>query len=303
MPEPGDDIAESTSVSTVGESIRRLLAARRDAVLERLEDLAKGRGEREEAVHQLRVSTRRADTALEFCLPWLPEKRTARLRSKLAKLRKATGRVRDCDVLKDLIRQAPLEHRRPLKDSLKVKRKAAERRLSKVTSSLRRKSRHARDWNKVLDSAAWKSPATDIVLEHPFLPWAAEQFGLWLEDFASEMGGAMQSFDNLHTFRLSGKRVRYALELLPEDHRRDVAEELLAFLKDLQDRIGAICDQEALRRAIEHWAKRAKKKQAARLEAGEEATARREDALLTSLQHEWQALETRLLSLAQRLKG
>jgi CHAD domain-containing protein len=301
MAEPHPQL-ESTGLPTLCDSVRRLLVMRRDAVLERLEDVAKGHGDRAEAVHELRVSTRRADAALEFCLPWLPEKKSARLRSKLAKLRKATGSVRDCDVLKRLIRQVSLEHRQALKEGLKAERKRAERRLRKVTGQLRRKSGHARDWNKVLDAVEWKSP-TDILVEPPFLPWAAEQFGLWLEDFSREMAGATQAFEKLHAFRLSGKRLRYALELLPEEHRRDVAEELMAFLKELQDRIGAICDQEALRQAIEDQSEQAKKKVAAELESDEEAAARREASLFRALQDDWPGLEGRLGDLAQRLKG
>jgi CHAD domain-containing protein len=293
---------ETTSLPTLCDAVRRLLALRRDAVLERLEDVAKGRGDREEAVHELRVSTRRGDAALEFCLPWLPEKKTARLRSKLAKLRKATGRVRDCDVLKKLIREAPLKHRHALKAGLKVERKRAERRLGKVTGQLRRKARHARQWNNVLEAVAWNSPS-DILVEPPFLPWAGEQFGLWLSDFASDMAGAIRSFETLHAFRLSGKRLRYALELLPEEHQRQAAEALMAFLKELQDRIGAICDQEALRRAIEDQAVNAKKKVAARLETDEDATSQREDSLFRALQNDWPELEGRLAGLAQQLKG
>lgn len=301
MAEP-HPLVENTSLPTLCESVRRLLTARRDTVLERLEDVAQGHGDRAEAVHQLRVSTRRADAALEFCLPWLPEQKTARLRSKLAKLRKATGRVRDCDVLKKLIRQAPLKHRHALKEGMKAERKRAERRLGKVTGQLRRKSGHARDWDKVLDAIEWKSPA-DVPCEPPFLPWAGEQFGLWLNDFASDMAGAMQAFRKLHAFRLAGKRLRYALELLPAEHRREAAEELMGFLKELQDRIGAICDQEALRCAIQEWAEQAKKKTAAKLEADEEATAQREALLFDSLENDWKGLEARLADLAQRLKG
>jgi CHAD domain-containing protein len=295
-------LLETTSLPPLCESVRRLLTARRDAVLERLKDVAQGRGERAEAVHQLRVSTRRADAALEFCLPWLPEKKTARLRSKLAKLRKATGRVRDCDVLKKLIRQAPLKYRHELREGLKAERKRVERRLGKMTGKLRRKSGHARDWNKVLDAVEWET-TSDVRMEPPFLPWAADQFGLWLEDFLRAMTGAMQSFGELHAFRLSGKRLRYALELLPAEHGREAAEELMAFLKQLQDRIGAICDQEALRQAIEDQSKQAKKKAAAKLEKDEEAAARREDSLFRALQNDWASLVSRLGGLAQRLKG
>ena len=56
-----------------------------------------------EYVHQLRVDTRRIQTALRVWKDFFPNKPARKLSRRLSKLRDAAGAVRDCDIALELI--------------------------------------------------------------------------------------------------------------------------------------------------------------------------------------------------------
>lgn len=289
---------DATRDDSIGASVQRLLQMRRDAVIERLADVAKKRGERRDAVHQLRVSTRRAEATLEFFLPWIANKPVERLRKQLSKLRKATGKVRNGDVLKKLIREAPITRKADLKSRIKKEQKKALRRLERVLGQMRDKDKHARAWKAVIRSIE-AAPAESAAVGPRFTCWTQSQLSLWLSAFAAEMPHATQTFEQLHAFRLAGKRLRYALELLAEDAFPPVSETAL-FFKELQTRLGEVCDQELLRQTIENLAEEAGKKSAEGLFEDQAAATGCEATLLAHLNADWPAWNARLIALNHR---
>ena len=88
----------------VGDAAQSVLERRIDAVRSLLKSVVKSRAEDDETVHQLRVSTRRAEAALLAFKPWLRRERRKQTKKALRKLRQAAASVRTCDVHQSLLR-------------------------------------------------------------------------------------------------------------------------------------------------------------------------------------------------------
>jgi CHAD domain-containing protein len=126
----------------------QVIAVRADEVLEQGERVVAGADA--EAVHDMRVATRRLRAALEMFEPCLPRKRRRRVRKRLEGLADALGERRDCDVAIELLRGVETEVAeadRPqlagLVERLGQRRRRADVELSRAVSRKRlRKLRH-----------------------------------------------------------------------------------------------------------------------------------------------------------------
>src|SRR5262245_24344658 len=88
------DVAPGAPVDQVA---RKALTTRLRAVAWYL-DAAIGGEDESEAIHQLRIWTRRADAALRLFAPALPDRTARRLRRLLRTIRRKAGAVRDCEI-------------------------------------------------------------------------------------------------------------------------------------------------------------------------------------------------------------
>jgi CHAD domain-containing protein len=191
-----------------------------------------------EAVHQLRIWTRRAAAVLRLFDEVLPRRRAKWLKRKLRKIRRTAGEARDCDVLAEQLERENVPGLAHTVVPLRQRRRSAERDLAALDKSLVRGGKLRRRGDNLRDKVRWRRrPA-----EPEFGPWCRQQ----LQPLAAELfelAAADLSRDAaLHQLRLAGKRLRYALELAPAalppaTHRR-----LYDELCDLQDRLGALCD-------------------------------------------------------------
>jgi CHAD domain-containing protein len=255
---PSDEIARSA------------LAERLLAIAHYLKKAVGGKGERE-AVHQLRVWTRRAGAALDLFEPGVAKKDAQRMGKTLHKLRSAAGDVRDCDVLKDRVKALDREPPKARR-SLKKCRQKAERRLMRLRRKLRNGDRFDLEIEQLLSRIAWPkrhssrlTPEFATLCRRQLAPLATDFFRLTRLD--------LNDFKNLHHMRIAGKRLRYALELAVAVIPARIHRQLYVALNELQDRAGGVCDQRAFLVSVQEWQDEAKKKKSrerlAALQSGE----------------------------------
>jgi len=242
---PSDEIARSA------------LAERLLAVAHYLKK-AVGSKDEAEAIHQLRVWTRRAGAALDLFEPGVPKKAGRRMQKTLHKLRQAAGDVRDCDVQTERVKamddEFPFARR-----SLQKYRNKAERRLKRLRKKLRKGDRFGLEIEQLLRGVAWpkrhssrKPPAFAALCRRRLAPLAT--------DFFRHASRDPSNFKNLHQMRIAGKRLRYALELAVAVIPARIHRQLYVALNKLQDRAGEVCDQRAFLDSVEGWLANAQKK-------------------------------------------
>jgi CHAD domain-containing protein len=206
-----------------------------------------------EAVHQLRIWTRRAAAALRLFSDFLPKKNSRWLKRKLRKVRRAGGDARDCDVM---LARLPTRSNRALASlvhEIQSRRRIAERELARLYKRLVERKRLRRHRHKLLKKI--KSPKKLAPTDDQFGPWCRRQLEEMGRDYFKLAAANLDRDARLHELRIAGKRLRYALELAAVAVRPDVRETLYEQLSDLQDRLGAVCDSLASTARLQAWLK------------------------------------------------
>lgn len=234
------------AASPVPDAAQHVLESRMSAVARMARSVVKAHAQDDEAVHQLRVATRRAEAALLAFKPWMREGHRKLARKILKDLRKAAGEVRAIDVDCLLVRaelpaaetdvRGAMEHSLLLWDSHRTialrdlldAARQARRRLDRLGSRwVRRFDAQPRDGEVVPDLRT----AGDTALR----ALAADYLALADENLAMR--------ENLHRLRVQGKRLRYAIEIFgPTASAPDALAGLSESLIALQDRLGAVND-------------------------------------------------------------
>ncbi len=215
--------------------------------LTRTDELSKGR------VHRLRVATRRLLAALELAGVAAPPPATKRMQ-KLEKLLGGLSKLRDLDVLLDGATTLAGQHAE-LGAALEP---LAERREQLARRASRRIERFAideltNDVSTVLDALEQlKRLGDDAALRAAVLGRLAARY---LE--AERLRAASRAEDRkaLHRLRVALKSYRYATEVLAPSLGAH-AQRDIEVLKGLQDRLGALRDQETLASLVLSRAKR-----------------------------------------------
>ena len=219
-----------------------------------------------EYVHQLRVSTRRAQAALMMFSGALPRKKTRAFRKALKGIRFAASEAREIDVMRahlkteygdqDGIRQA-------LK-FLAKRREAAQRPLQRVAvkhqflgpQGLLRRYANRVHWRGEGPEPRWHDVAR---LQLNRLAVAFDDAADHVQQHAQtkENWDALQ-IDRVHQFRIRGKRLRYALELSVAVLDRDV-QVLYTELQQIQKVLGDLNDRAVASHLLRVWSKSATK--------------------------------------------
>ncbi len=220
---------------------RKAIASRLRAVEHFLQEGAQVSGDDAsdaEAVHQLRIWTRRAAASLRLFEPVLPRRRCKRLKRTLQRIRRTAGEARDCDVLAERLESGLLPGLAHTAVHLRSQRKAAERQLAKLHKKLVRKGKLRRQGAKLKKKARWRGgkPAPQ------FGPWCREQLRPLCDEFFTLSAGDLSRDAALHQLRLAGKRLRYGLELAPAAIPATTHRRLYDDLSEVQDKLGAVCD-------------------------------------------------------------
>ena len=233
---------------TVRQAASRIVA-RQVRELLGLEKAARG-GEDGEAVHQMRVQTRRLRAAVALFSPVVRPPRRAR-RSRLRWLSRSLGRVRDLDVMTALLEDRHLPHLEGveaarLEDLLAALKERRWRAQKRLTAGLER-GRYAR----------LKAGLREFARQPRFVGRSDEEAmaARWLTDVIHRQARRVSAHrgmvertpeaDDLHALRIAVKRLRYALDFHAETCGLAFdAERRLTRL--LQDCLGEIHDHDVL---------------------------------------------------------
>lgn len=235
-----------TSEDTLAEFGRWILRRHYQKLLAREQDVREDTDI--EGVHQMRVATRRLRSALMMMREVAPKKKVRHFRREIQRLARTSSAVRDGDVFLDQVAQyqedMPADQREgltPLVKALRYDRAAAHTQLLKYLDSQRYArfkrdfatfmTRGSEDWNthlRVCDVAG------SIIWQH-YERLRAHEVDLNLED---QMGFVDTA---LHDARITGKRLRYVLELFAEV-LGPRADQVIKPLKELQDGLGGLQD-------------------------------------------------------------
>jgi CHAD domain-containing protein len=220
----------------------RSLRSRLEAVRTYFRRSVKGPDEPEN-FHQLRVWTRRTESALDLYADLLPRRRVRKMRRTLKRIRRAAGRVRDCDVFAKRVTDAGGEW----PADLTQERKRAHKKLVALYARLGRDRRLRRQVNKLIDRLrtrnADRSERFADRARDTLRPIAAAFF-------AASPGEACEA-DALHRFRLAGKDLRYAMELLAPAFDPSFRDEVYPVLSVLQEKLGTVNDLAAAQQRLE----------------------------------------------------
>lgn len=193
-----------------------------------------------EHVHQLRVSTRRADAALRIFENLIHRKVFQKARKTLRKLRRAAGDARDWDVfltaLKERRASRPAEEH-PGLDFL-AGHALHQRQLAQPgLENVGRKVGALDDLTEcVLDSLASSGK------EKTFGELAREVLARREKKLRQKAEGAQEDPDQMHSARIACKRLRYALEIFIDCLPSSARETLYPQVEALQDILGRAND-------------------------------------------------------------
>ncbi|MDX1962908.1 MAG: CHAD domain-containing protein [Pirellulales bacterium] len=202
-----------------------------------------------EAVHQLRVASRRAQTALSMFRSLANTSEYAWIEKQVKKIRRSVGVARDADVLAEhyrhIVPQLEKATAAPVKLLLKRLQKHCDNGrlpLYRLAAKLKRKrfpERSQRCLRQILRLA--KKNEADHT-RPPFQVFAEQALQeLWGEYRAAARMDLTQ-IDELHNLRLQTKTLRYAMELLAGAFAPGFREVLYPRVAELQERLGLIND-------------------------------------------------------------
>lgn len=201
-----------------------------------------------EAVHRMRVATRRLRAALMILEAVAPPKQVRRSRKGLRRLAQTSSAVRDCDVfLEHVTRYAeslPQEQRgglEPLVTAIQRDRTAARAALLQQLDS-RKYAEFKRDFAAFMTGSldGWNTTVRIRDLAGSII-WQRYEALRAHEVRLDLRANASNDSEELHETRISGKRLRYVLEMFAEALGPRI-DQALDTLKEFQDHLGSLQD-------------------------------------------------------------
>jgi CHAD domain-containing protein len=216
----------------------RTLQARLAAVQHYLPLAAVKAGEDVEYVHRLRVFTRRAAAALRLYAPLVPRDRAHWVERQLRRIRHAANDARDYDVLAQ--RWAARGER--LLAHVQERRAKAQELIVAIHQRVQRGRCLARRIAGLLRRVRPRGKNKAKLKKACFGAWARARLRRRVEKFFRV--APVDCFDvaALHRFRIRGKELRYAMEMLGGAFPPELREKLYPIIEALQDKLGAIND-------------------------------------------------------------
>jgi CHAD domain-containing protein len=189
-----------------------------------------------EPVHQLRVGTRRAVAALDIFAACLKPKRHRKTRKRLARLRRAAGAARDWDVFQIELADRPVT---PPGDFLlgyaRGQRDVAQAGLDAAVAEFPDGFQQFRQ--KVVDRLAAPEKGASSLRE-----LAAPLLHDLIEQLSAAARQDMHDYAHLHSVRILGKRLRYAMEVFGCCYGAAFREEMYPAVEAMQEILGAAND-------------------------------------------------------------
>ncbi len=198
-----------------------------------------------EYIHQLRVAARRAEAAIDMYRELLPEWRVVWIEKQLRRIRKGSNQARDDDVLADRLAAAEGAAAGKFLQHVQAHRKESQRSVVKVYERLARKNnRFARRVEKLLRRVRLRGKRRKSK-EPTYREWAESHLRPILTRFFALADQGLEDTEALHQFRIQGKRLRYAMELLSAAFGSELRRTAYPLLEKLQDELGKVNDHAA----------------------------------------------------------
>lgn len=244
---PSKWIAESSAPLPLETVAQDAVRTRLEGVLNLLPRAAFLWQEDVEHVHGLRVATRRAVATLELFQPLFPVRKTRRLLKILKQVRKSADVARDLDVFLCRLGEPTEEGGSLLRARLHKMRHRAQLPVVDTAVPLLRKNVFASRVERLVGKT---SPPDAPVL---FGEWSARRLGEGWKRFVDHLPPAGSTPDELHEFRLAGKRLRYSIEVLGGGLPDPVRKKLYPQIVKLQEKLGAIQDHAVAADRLSEW--------------------------------------------------
>jgi len=246
-------LSELSRDDLVTTAARHALHERLTTVAHYLPLAAEHAGDDIEHVHQLRVSSRRARTAVQLFQDLIPSKSLRWLQKRLRQLRKAANDARDLDVLLERL----LTQRVEVDDSGLVelvmeivdRRRVAQRPLIEVFME-QDLSSFETQVRRVCKAVRWPSKAGQ---EPRFGAAAKSSLAPLVDQFFAAAADDLSVPEKLHQMRIEGKQVRYALELLSSAFDESVRNEVYPVFEEAQKKLGVINDYATAKDLYADW--------------------------------------------------
>ena len=234
----------------VGQVAAATLRTRFDAVWTELR-AACATPEHAEHVHQLRVATRRALAACDAFHAAIPAKRRAWFEKRLRRLRRAAGEARDLDVLTARLTND--------------KAAQARGRLVAMLSKQRQTSRiPIREQLEKLTEIDWPSRVDRLIADvharrrqTDFRSYARRRFKPMVASFFEQADRKLRHNDEIHSLRIEGKKLRYALEIFAPVFPGRALARCQKSLEQLQKTLGDFTDHASAADRFGRWARSA----------------------------------------------
>ncbi|VTS03472.1 CHAD domain-containing protein [Tuwongella immobilis] len=244
MSASGKFLSELQPNTTIRDAIRAALGIRLQSVAEFLPKVQIVGSDQAEAIHQLRVSTRRANAVIRIFGDVLPFKWAKQLRRCLRSIRQAAGDARDADVFIEFLAQHPTpkrvnatidaflrgyllalrsEAQQRLNDAVRLHRPDLEQFQVDLNGGLFEKIRPERAERNLTDLAAISIPECIRAVEE-----AAVRMPTIVEE--------------LHQIRILGKRLRYSMEVFSNCYAPPFRDRYYPAIERLQKLLGEIND-------------------------------------------------------------
>jgi CHAD domain-containing protein len=234
--------ATRTASRSTAAAAEEILRARLDQFTRRLRQAAKKKqADDPEAVHQLRIATRRARAALELFADYVSAKQRAWFSKVLRKARKAADHVRNLDVYRLRLEANQSDVPPAVLRLIRRQRRAAFPQIIAVDRKWRKSGRLAKKQKKLL-ARLTKRVTASAADQASFPTFAAAALRPVQDEFLAATRSRDTSPSQLHELRIAGKHLRYTLELLSDALPVRAHKAMLGELAKLQDALGAIND-------------------------------------------------------------
>lgn len=245
----------SSPGDTVTSAARHALEARLELVWHYMPLAADAWQSDADAVHQLRVSTRRAEAVMRSYRELLPARRAKWFDRRLKQVRQVAGVARDADVmlarLSGLLESRADPAWKALLKRLRSQRREAQGPIEALHRKLARKDFPGRA-RQLVKRTRWRG--SDRQQDEPSFGEAARMV---LRDAMSEFlaagGGDLSDIGALHQFRIRGKRLRYALELMAAAFDSRLRSDVYPQVEQVQERLGQINDHATAIQRFRGW--------------------------------------------------
>lgn len=233
----------------------RILRSRLATVWTGLQDACADRPDAD-AVHRLRVATRRGLAALEAFDELLPRRRRDWFRRRLRRIRRVAGEARDLDVLVQTLGPDATAAEMPPGPR-------ARARLVAMLSRQRLQSRQPiRALHDRLVTADWTGRLERLLdrvtsrgRDETFAGYAVRRFKPLLRRFFDRADRRLEDDRELHRLRIEGKKIRYTLEIFASVFAPRMRTRCEESLQRLQATLGTFTDHAAAADRMRRWAK------------------------------------------------